>query len=74
MKPKKCETQEVMKIGDWAYWQPVNAFCLFFGPTPVSSGTEPSAAGPVYLVGSVIGDWATVRALGGTVRASLQRA
>jgi uncharacterized protein len=66
-------TQEVMAVGDLAYWEPGNAFCLFFGPTPISSGDEPVAAGPVHLVGKVDGDWSQVGALGGTVRAVLDK-
>ena len=67
-------TQEVMAVGDLAYWEPGAAFCLFFGPTPLSSGEEPVAAGPVHLVGGVQGDWSQVTALGGTVRAVLDKA
>jgi hypothetical protein len=66
-------TQEQMAVGDLAYWEPGNAFCLFFGPTPVSSGDEPVAAGPVHLVGKMDGDWSQVSALGGTVRAVLDK-
>lgn len=66
-------TQEEMSVGDLAYWEPGKAFCLFFGPTPVSSGNEPVAAGPVHLIGSVSGDWSQVSALGGTVKATLDK-
>lgn len=66
-------TQQKMAIGDLAYWEPGNAFCLFFGPTPVSSGEEPVAAGPVHLVGRVSGQWSQVSALGASVRASLHK-
>ena len=68
------QTQEVMAKGDLAYWEPGNAFCLFFGPTPISSGEEPVAAGPVHLVGAVEGDWSRVGALGSAVTAKLDRA
>jgi hypothetical protein len=67
------DTQEVMKKGDLAYWEPGTAFCLFFGPTPMSSGAEPVAAGPVHLVGSVGGDWSALKALGSTVKATLDK-
>ena len=67
-------TQEVMAVGDLAYWEPGTAFCLFFGPTPLSSGEEPVAAGPVHLVGRVEGDWSQVSALGSAVRAVLDKA
>jgi hypothetical protein len=67
-------TQEVMAVGDLAYWEPGTAFCVFFGPTPISSGDEPVAAGPVHLVGKVTGDWSQVSALGSSVTAKLEKA
>ena len=30
----------VVELGDLAYWPPGNAFCIFFGLTPVSKGDE----------------------------------
>lgn len=47
---------EVIEIGDIGYWPPGNAFCIFFGPTPVSIGDEPRAASPVNVFGKVTGD------------------
>ena len=38
-------------VGDLAYWPNMPAFCIFFGPTPVSSGNNPVAASPVNIVG-----------------------
>jgi hypothetical protein len=67
-------TQEVMSVGDLAYWEPGMAFCIFFGPTPASRGQAPVAAGPVHLIGSVSGDWQAVKALGQAVTAVLERA
>ena len=43
-------------VGDLAYWPPGQAFCLFFGRTPASSGDAPRAASPVNVIGRVIGD------------------
>jgi hypothetical protein len=63
------ETVDVLAVGDLAYWEPGNALCLFFGPTPASRGDEPRAASPVHRVGRVDGDWAAVKALGPSVRA-----
>lgn len=45
-----------MEVGELAYWPPGEAFCIFFGPTPASSGDEPMAASPVNPVGRVLGD------------------
>jgi len=48
--------QEVVSIGDLGYWPDGNAFCIFFGPTPVSKGGEIRAASAVTVFGKVIGD------------------
>jgi hypothetical protein len=48
--------QEVVNIGDLGYWPDGNAFCIFFGLTPVSQGDEIRPAGQVSLFGKVIGD------------------
>jgi hypothetical protein len=48
--------QEVVNIGDLGYWPDGNAFCIFFGPTPVSQGDEIRPASPVTVFGKVISD------------------
>jgi len=46
----------VVSEGDLAYWPPGNAFCIFFGTTPVSRGNEIRPASPVNIFGKIIGD------------------
>ena len=48
--------QELVSLGDLGYWPDGNAFCIFFGPTPVSQGDEIRPANPVTVFGKVIGD------------------
>lgn len=67
-------TRDEMQVGELAYWEPGQAFCLFFGPTPASRGGEPRAASPVHPVGMVHGDWQAISALGPGVAASLKKA
>jgi hypothetical protein len=45
-----------MEVGEIAYWPPGSAFCIFWGPTPASSGNEPQAASPVNPLGKIEGD------------------
>jgi hypothetical protein len=45
-----------VEIGDLAYWPAGPAFCIFFGPTPVSTGDQPRAYSPVNVFGRVLGD------------------
>ena len=46
----------VVSEGDLGYWPPGTAFCIFFGPTPVSQGDEIRPASPVNVFGRIIGD------------------
>ena len=48
--------REVVELGDLGYWPPGQAFCIFFGPTPMSRGDEIRPASPVNVVGHVVGD------------------
>ncbi len=46
----------VVDMGDIAFWPPGNAFCIFFGPTPMSKGEEIRPASEVNVIGRVSGD------------------
>ena len=48
--------QENVEAGDLAYWPPGNAFCIFWGPTPASSGSEIRPASEVEVFGRIIND------------------
>ena len=48
--------QEVVQIGDLGYWPPGQAFCIFFGQTPVSQPGKIMPASAVNMVGKVLGD------------------
>jgi hypothetical protein len=49
-------SKEVVALGDLAYWPPGSAFCIFFGPTPMSQADEIRPASRVTVVGRVAGD------------------
>lgn len=53
--PSPDARQEV-EVGDLAYWPSGDAFCIFFGPTPVSTGKKPLAYSPVNIFGKIHGD------------------
>ena len=46
----------VVDLGDIAFWPPGNAFCIFFGPTPMSRGDEIRPASEVNVFGKIDGD------------------
>ncbi len=48
--------RETVKKGDLGYWPPGRAFCIFFGPTPASTGTEIRPASAVNIIGHIEGD------------------
>ena len=48
-------------MGNLGYWPVSSAFCIFFGPTPVSQGEEPRAYSPVNIFGKVVGDATTFK-------------
>ena len=48
--------QEVVELGDLGYWPPGTAFCIFFGPTPMSLGDEIRPASAVNVIGKLTGD------------------
>jgi uncharacterized protein len=48
--------KSVVELGDIAYWPPGNAFCIFFGSTPMSSGEEIRPASEVNVFGRIKGD------------------
>ncbi|MBR91540.1 MAG: hypothetical protein CL903_01910 [Dehalococcoidia bacterium] len=47
------QSLEVVNIGDIAFWPPGSAFCIFWGPTPMSQGKEIRPASKVNLLGSI---------------------
>ena len=50
-----------VKVGDIGYWPPGKALAIFFGPTPVSTGTDPVPASEVNLIGKIVGDASLLR-------------
>jgi hypothetical protein len=48
--------KEFVNIGDLGYWPQGNAFCIFFGPTPISKEGKIQPASAVNVFGKVIGD------------------
>ena len=48
--------KDLVEKGDLGYWPPGRAFCIFFGPTPASTGAEIRPASAVSIIGRVKGD------------------
>jgi len=48
--------KEVVEMGDLGYWPTGKAFCIFFGPTPMSEPGRIVPASAVNIIGKVVGD------------------
>ena len=54
--PLEKDAKELVEVGDLGYWPTGSAFCIFFGPTPMSRGNEVRPASAVNVIGKVSGD------------------
>lgn len=70
--PEADDAREEVQVGELAYWPVGDALCVFFGPTPASSGDEPRAASPVNPVGMLEGEVRSLGALPLTIEAHLE--
>jgi len=66
--------QETVERGDLGYWEPGAAFCIFFGPTPISRGDEIRPASPVTVFGHIEGDATIFRAVSSGTQVTIERA
>ncbi len=57
------DAREEVAVGELGYWPVGHAFCIFFGPTPVSSDERPRAYSPVNIIGRVVGDATVFRSV-----------
>jgi hypothetical protein len=62
------DAREEVEVGDLGYWPSGPAFCIFFGPTPVSTGDKPRAYSPVNVFGRIQGDAKQFKTVSGGVK------
>jgi hypothetical protein len=55
------DARREVETGDLGFWPAGDAFCIFFGPTPVSTSEHPRAYSPVNVFGHLLGDPAELR-------------
>ena len=65
--------KEIVELGDVGFWPPGNAFCLFFGLTPLSQKDEIKPASPINVVGKLKGNLESLKSIkiGEKVKVSL---
>ena len=68
--PLADDAIEEVEVGALAYWPTGKALCIFFGPTPVSTGEKPRAYSPVNVFGEILENATSLKkiAIGTTVR------
>ena len=71
---QEADARADMEVGELGYWPVGSAFCIFFGPTPVSSGSQPRAYSPVNILGRVLGDATLFRQVKSGEKVTLERA
>ncbi|MBN1780520.1 hypothetical protein JW948_05290 [bacterium] len=71
--PMDNDAREILEPGDLAYWPVGQTFCLFFGPTPVSTDHRPRAASAVNIFGKVDDDLEKLRYILSGDRVSVDR-
>ena len=64
----------IVKTGDIGYWPPGHALAIFFGPTPLSKGTNPVPASEVNIVGRITSDAGLLRKAKGASNIKLEKA
>lgn len=55
------DARQDMAVGELGYWPVGAAFCIFFGPTPVSTGLGPRAYSKVNPFGRITADEKTLK-------------
>ncbi len=49
-----ADAREVVEVGELGFWPVGSAFCIFYGPTPVSTDQRPRAYSAVNVFGRII--------------------
>ena len=65
--------EETVEMGAIGYWPPGNAFCLFFGPTPMSAPGEIRPASAVNVLGMMEGDVTALKSVPGGATVTVER-
>ena len=71
--PQEPDAHEIVEIGELGYWPVGQAFCIFFGPTPVSTDERPRAYSPVNILGKIMGDCEQLKSIQNQEKVRLER-
>jgi len=65
--------QELVSAGDLGYWPEGDAFCIFFGPTPISRGDEIRPASAVTVFSRITGDAAIFKQVASGAKITIEK-
>ncbi len=68
------DASEVVENGDMGYWPTGSAFCIFFGPTPISRQGEIRPASAVNVFGKIKGDTSVLKEISSGSKIVVKRA
>ena len=63
-----------VKVGDIGFWPPGKAVAIFFGRTPMSTGSDPVPASAVNLVGKITDNATLLRQEKGAAKIRIEKA
>ena len=66
------QARTLMEVGELAVWPPGSALCIFFGPTPASTGDQPRAASKVNPIGRVTSQLNSLKKLGPSIQVRVE--
>lgn len=70
---QSAEARDVLDAGELGYWPVGHAFCIFWGPTPASRGSEIRAYSPVNVFGRLEGNPRAFQGVRGGARIRVER-
>ena len=70
----ETDARELVQLGDLGYWPQGEAFCIFFGATPISGPGEIRPASAVNIVGQLLDDPKQFLSVASGTSVSIERA
>ncbi len=66
--------KELVSAGDLGFWPAGDAFCIFFGPTPISGKGEIRPASAVNVFGRIVGEASVFKTVKSGAKITVDRA
>ncbi|MGD8237486.1 MAG: cyclophilin-like fold protein [Armatimonadota bacterium] len=70
---READARADVEVGELGFWLDGKCFCIFYGPTPASSGDQPRAASPVNVFGKIDTDASVFKGSGYGVSVTVEK-